>query len=75
MKESLKVPTDIVAPDPQEEEKQEMKESEISSNSIEKYSTNDEDLQSRLTQLQYEVTQNAATEPAYNNTYWDVYDD
>lgn len=28
-------------------------------------------LKSRLTQIQYEVTQNKATEPAFNNEYWD----
>jgi len=28
-------------------------------------------LRSTLTELQYEVTQNDATEPAFNNTYWD----
>lgn len=30
-----------------------------------------EGLRARLTPLQYEVTQNAATEPAYQNLYWD----
>jgi len=31
----------------------------------------DKILQERLTTLQYRVTQQEATEPSYNNTYWD----
>jgi len=31
----------------------------------------DQDLQSRLTDLQYEVTQHAATERPFHNEYWD----
>ena len=31
----------------------------------------DEQLRSQLTPLQYKVTQNDSTEPAFNNTYWD----
>ena len=30
-----------------------------------------EELRSRLTALQYEVTQNGGTEPPFHNTYWD----
>ena len=30
-----------------------------------------EELKTRLTDLQYEVTQNAATEPSFDNAYWD----
>lgn len=29
----------------------------------------------KLTKLQYEVTQNEATEPPYENEYWDLYED
>src|SRR5258707_15427758 len=29
------------------------------------------DLQKKLTPMQFEVTQHAATEPAFRNTYWD----
>lgn len=32
----------------------------------------DEDLKERLTPLQYEVTQNAGTEPAFTGIYWDT---
>lgn len=32
----------------------------------------DEDLRERLTPLQYEVTQNAGTEPAFSGIYWDT---
>ncbi len=31
----------------------------------------DAELQKTLTELQYDVTQNEATEPPFNNTYWD----
>jgi len=31
----------------------------------------DEELRARLTPLQYEVTQNEGTEPAFSNEYWD----
>ena len=30
-----------------------------------------EEIESKLTPLQYDVTQNAATEPAFKNKYWD----
>lgn len=30
---------------------------------------------SKLTKLQYEVTQNEATEPPYENEFWDLYED
>ena len=33
-----------------------------------------QDLLSRLTPLQYNVTQNAATEPPFTGTYWDNHD-
>ena len=32
---------------------------------------NKEDLKDKLTQLQYDVTQQCSTEPAFNNEYWD----
>jgi peptide-methionine (R)-S-oxide reductase len=32
----------------------------------------DEELRERLTPLQYEVTQEAGTEPAFTGTYWDT---
>lgn len=35
----------------------------------------EDDLKSRLTPIQYEVTQNWATEKAYQNPYWDTYED
>lgn len=39
---------------------------------IEKYSRpSDADIQKKLTPLQYKVTQQKATEPAYQNAYWD----
>ena len=31
----------------------------------------DKTLRQRLTEMQYEVTQEDGTEPAFNNTYWD----
>ena len=31
----------------------------------------DEELKKKLTPMQYDVTQNAATEPAFDNKYWD----
>ncbi len=31
----------------------------------------DAELKEKLTELQYDVTQNEGTEPAFNNTYWD----
>ncbi len=34
----------------------------------------DRELKQRLTDLQYRVTQEAATEPAYDNKYWDHYE-
>ncbi len=34
----------------------------------------DEELKEELTELQYDVTQNDATEPAYSNEYWDNYE-
>jgi len=34
----------------------------------------DEELRHRLTPLQYEVTQHEATEPAFDNAYWDNHD-
>ncbi len=33
----------------------------------------DEELRSRLTPLQYDVTQENTTEPPFNNSYWDNY--
>ncbi len=33
--------------------------------------TNDEELRSRLTPLQYQVTQHEGTEPPFQNEYWD----
>jgi methionine-R-sulfoxide reductase len=36
---------------------------------------NDQELRSRLTREQYEVTQHEATEPAYRNPYWDNHND
>ena len=36
---------------------------------------NDAELTERLTKLQYEVTQNGATERAFSGTYWDMKDD
>lgn len=41
----------------------------VESESKKKYS--EEDLKSRLTPLQYKVTQEEGTEPAFNNEYWD----
>jgi methionine-R-sulfoxide reductase len=35
----------------------------------------DSDLKKRLTPLQYEVTQNGGTEPAFHNQYWDNHAD
>jgi len=35
----------------------------------------DEELQKRLTPLQYEVTQKEGTEPAFRNEYWDNHED
>ena len=35
----------------------------------------DEELQKRLTPLQYEVTQQEGTEPAFRNEYWDNHED
>ena len=35
----------------------------------------DEELQKRLTPLQYEVTQEEGTEPAFHNEYWDNHED
>ena len=35
----------------------------------------DEELRRRLTPLQYEVTQRAGTEPAFDNKYWDEHRD
>jgi methionine-R-sulfoxide reductase len=35
----------------------------------------DEDLKKRLSPLQYEVTQHAATEPAFRNEYWNNHED
>jgi hypothetical protein len=35
----------------------------------------DEKLRARLTNIQYEVTQNSATEKAYENAYWDNYEE
>jgi len=35
----------------------------------------DDEITERLTKLQYEVTQNGATERAFSGTYWDVKDD
>lgn len=41
-----------------------------------KYSKpSDEELRSKLTDLQYQVTQNAATERAFNNEYYDLFED
>ena len=37
--------------------------------------TNEADLMSRLTPMQYEVTQREGTEPAFNNDYWDEHRD
>jgi peptide-methionine (R)-S-oxide reductase len=34
----------------------------------------DADLRARLTPLQYDVTQNAGTEPAFSGAYWDTKD-
>ncbi|MBG7604596.1 MAG: peptide-methionine (R)-S-oxide reductase MsrB [Actinobacteria bacterium] len=36
---------------------------------------NDAELNDRLTKLQYEVTQNGATERAFSGIYWDMKDD
>ncbi|MEI7028297.1 peptide-methionine (R)-S-oxide reductase MsrB [Paenibacillus sp. y28] len=36
---------------------------------------NQEELRSRLTPLQYEVTQNSATEPPFRNEFWDHHDE
>ena len=36
---------------------------------------NDAELSDRLTNLQYEVTQNGATEQAFSGIYWDMKDD
>ena len=33
------------------------------------------DLKNKLTPLQYEVTQNEATEPAFKNEYWNNHED
>ena len=35
----------------------------------------DEELRKRLTSLQYEVTQNEGTEPAFRNEYWDNHEE
>jgi peptide-methionine (R)-S-oxide reductase len=37
--------------------------------------TRDDDLRTRLTPLQYEVTQRQATERAFTGEYWDCHDD
>jgi peptide-methionine (R)-S-oxide reductase len=41
----------------------------------EKTTPNDAELNDRLTKLQYEVTQNGATERAFSGIYWDMKDD
>jgi len=41
----------------------------------ERTSPNDAELSERLTQLQYDVTQNGATERAFSGIYWDMKDD
>lgn len=39
------------------------------------HTISDEELRTRLTPLQYEVTQNAGTERAFTGEYWDKHDD
>lgn len=41
----------------------------------ERATPSDAELTERLTKLQYEVTQNGATERAFSGTYWDMKDD
>jgi peptide methionine sulfoxide reductase msrA/msrB len=48
-----------------------METSHINSDTRTYHKPSDEILRKKLTPLQYDVTQNEATEPAFKNTYWD----